>query len=89
MDTTPHTELPAFLDFCKSLDVAIVQTPEQAVEMYRTQDHDERPSTDQSDLARDLMKLREQIVDSGVRLLSEEELDADKAARRGEKSCME
>jgi hypothetical protein len=89
MDTSSHSELPGFLDFCKSLDVAIVQTPEQAVELFRTHDHTDRSPQNRGDLGRDLLEFRRQIVASGERLLNLEELDEEKAVRRGEKSCMD
>ena len=78
------TELPAFIDFCKSLDAAVVHTPEKAVELYRCGESSVR-SSDRLSLAADLAALRAQIVASGVPLLDEQELDLEKADRRGER----
>ena len=88
MDLFSNTELPAFIDFCKSLDAAVVHTPEQAVQLYRSADS-QKSAADLNSLARDLLALRQQIVESGASLLDEDGLDREKAARRGEKTSAE
>lgn len=68
MDTITNTDLTSFLDFCKSLDSGIVHTPEQALDLYRTR-YEGRNGTSirSSDLGRDLLRLREQIVPAARR----------------------
>lgn len=88
MDDLSPTELPAFIDFCKSLDAAVVHTPEKAVELYRSGEKNGREANGQS-LAADLAVLRAQIIASGAPLLDERELDLEKAARRGERLAAE
>lgn len=88
MDHPFPTELPAFLDFCKSLDAGIVHTPEQAVELYRSTRHDGSVISSPGNLGADLRRLRQQIVASGAPLWDETQLDRERAERRGEKmSC--
>ncbi len=86
MDTFSNTDFTSFLDFCKSLNSDTVQTPEQALELYRTRCEGRNgiSANRSSDLGRDLLLLREQIVASGAPLLNADELDRELAARRGE-----
>lgn len=89
MDSLSPTDLPAFIDFCKSLDAAVVLSPEQAIELYRLGDLGEKNGgpAKRRLLADDLRALRAQIVASGAPLMDERELDAEKAARRGERQA--
>jgi len=90
MDAAFNADLPAFLDFCKSLDAAVVQTPEKALELYRARERENGASESApNDLGRDLRQLREQIIASGALLLNENELDRERAARRGDKPSAE
>jgi hypothetical protein len=85
MDTSPNTDFSNFLDFCKSLDVGSVHSPEQALELFRSDDNGAaavKPGT--GALGRDLLDLRQQIIASGLPLLDENELDLEVSQRRGE-----
>ena len=84
MDTFSSTDFTSFLDFCQSLDSGVVHTPEQALELYRSRHDKNNGSNRTTDLGRDLLRLREQIVASGAPLLSADELDRELATRRGE-----
>ena len=86
MDTFSNTDFTSFLNFCQSLDSEMVHTPEQALELYRArrEGRNGASTSPSSNLGRDLIGLRKEIVASGAPLLSETKLDDEIAARRGE-----
>jgi hypothetical protein len=63
-------EIPLDLDIDKKYQIKVVSETEQSTTNY-------------SPLGEKLTQIRQKIVDSGIKLLNEDEVEQEKAARRG------